>query len=243
VVLIVSLIAAKMVSSKRVLIVCTSHEQLGDSKEKTGLWMEELVAPYNAFKAQGYDVTVSSISGGEIPVDEASLGPPYATKDVEEFILSDVHMKELLESVPLAEIDASEYDAIFLPGGHGTCWDFPDDEQLQKDLEKAAAAGKVIGAVCHGLMALVNVKDSDGVPIVKGKKVTGFSNDEEYAVAKETLVPFLVEDKLKELGGEYCKAEANWGVCAVRDGNLITGQNPSSSQKTAELVIEALEQQ
>lgn len=223
---------------KKVLILCTSCDKLGG--DPTGCWMEEVVAPYNVFKQHGYDVTVASVAGGEIPFDEASLAPPAATKDVDAFILDDECMKLVTESVPLAGLKAADFDAVFLPGGHGVCGDFPDNKELIALVEEIAAAGKVVSAVCHGPMGLVNVKGPDGQPIVAGKKVTGFSDAEEYAVAKEKLVPFLLEAKLRELGGLYEKAAANWAEHAVRDGHLVTGQNPGSSKRTAELVVEAL---
>ncbi|GLC69319.1 hypothetical protein PLESTF_000815300 [Pleodorina starrii] len=145
-----------------------------------------------------------------------------------------------MESVPLSGVKASDYDAVFLPGGHGTCWDFPDNADLISLVSEFVEAGKVVSAVCHGPMGLVNVKGKDGKPLVAGKKVTGFSDAEEYAVVKEKVVPFLLQSKLVELGAEYKCAEQKWEPFAVRDGSLVTGQNPSSSARVAELVVEAL---
>lgn len=234
-----------MATGKRVLIVSTSHEALGDTGEKTGLWMEELAHPYFTFKDHGLDVTIASIAGGEIPVDEASLGPPFATAEVKKFLLDDTAMAQVLESVPLADVaDWAAYDTVFLPGGHGSSWDFPDDPLLIKVVGGLARAGKVVAAVCHGVGGLVNVKDAEGEPIVKGREATGFSDAEEYAVAKEKVVPFLLEDRLRQLGATYSKAKENWGVHALLDARkpfpLVTGQNPASSALAAELVIEAL---
>lgn len=200
---------------------------------------EEVAAPYLYLKEQGYDVTISSIKGGEVPMDEASLNPPFTTKDVEKFLLDDAAMDKVTNSVPLATLNADDYDAVMLPGGHGTCWDYPDNDELASLVSKMAAAGKVVAAVCHGPNGLVKAKGPDGKPLVSGKQVTGFTNEEEYAVAKEKLVPFLLEDKLKELGAVYSKKE-NWAEYAIRDGKLVTGQNPGSSRKVAELIHEAL---
>ncbi|KAI8469572.1 MAG: class I glutamine amidotransferase-like protein [Monoraphidium minutum] len=234
-----------MVQGKKVLIIATSHDKLGDTGESTGLWMEELAHPYYTFKDHGLEVTVASISGGEVPVDEASLAAPFLTPQVEKFLLDDPAMAQVLESVALADVtDWASYDAVFLPGGHGTCWDFPGNELLIKVIAGFARAGKVVSAVCHGPMGLVDVKDAEGAPIVKGREVTAFSDDEEYAVVKEKVVPFLLEARLKELGASYSKSKEKWGVHAMLDARapfpLVTGQNPASSGLTAELVVEAL---
>jgi putative intracellular protease/amidase len=174
-----------------------------------------------------------------VPFDEASLAPPYLTKEAEKFILNEKVMEQLENSKPISEVDFLSYDAIFLPGGHGTCVDLPTNETLLKGLSAAHSAGKIISAVCHGPTGLVNVKDANGEPIVKGKNVTGFSDSEEIAVGKDHLVPFLLEAKLKEMGGVYSKG-SDWHPHAVRDGSLITGQNPQSSRATADLINEAL---
>ena len=222
---------------KSVLIVCTSADKL--ETIGTGCWAEEIAAPYYAFIEAGFSVTVASILGGEVPMDDASLNPPYLTKEAEKFILDDAAMQLVSESKPISSIDFLAYDAIFLPGGHGTCVDFPTSEPLIKGLAAAYSAGKVVSAVCHGPTGLVNVMDENGQPIVKGKKVTGFSDTEEVAVGKDHLVPFMLEARLKELGGVYSKAD-NWHPYAVIDGNLVTGQNPQSSKATADLVVKAL---
>lgn len=221
---------------KKILIVCTSADKLTE-KIGTGSWMEEVAAPYFVFTEKGHDVTIASINGGEIPFDESSLEKPYLTTEAEKFMLDDECMKLVTASKKLADVDVSEFDAIFMPGGHGTCVDFPGSAELAKALEQMWDAGKVVSAVCHGPTAFASTV---GEKIIKGKKVTGFSNDEENAVNKELEVPFLLEDKLKELGGLYEKAVHNWGVHTVRDGNLVTGQNPGSSAATAHLILEAL---
>ncbi|GLC42464.1 hypothetical protein PLESTM_001336000 [Pleodorina starrii] len=226
--------------AKNILIVCTSCDKLGDTDEPTGCWAEEVVAPYYVWRKHGYNVTIASVKGGEVPMDDASLNPPFLTKEVEDFLLDDEAVKGVMESVPLSGVKASDYDAVFLPGGHGTCWDFPDNADLISLVSEFVEAGKVVSAVCHGPMGLVNVKGKDGKPLVAGKKVTGFSDAEEYAVVKEKVVPFLLQSKLVELGAEYKCAEQKWEPFAVRDGSLVTGQNPSSSARVAELVVEAL---
>jgi len=227
--------------AKKILIICTSANRLGSASDaaETGSWMEEVAAPYYIWKEKGYDITIASLKGGEVPFDEGSLNPPFLTKEAEKFMLDNDAMAKVTTSLKLSDVDASTFDAVFLPGGHGTCYDLPESEELSKQLSAAWAAGKVVSAVCHGPTGLVNVKDANGVPIVKGRKVTGFSDSEEVAVGKDHLVPFMLESKLKELGGAY-ECAANWSVHAVRDGNLVTGQNPGSSAKTAELVVEAL---
>lgn len=223
--------------------MCTSASILpaaeGSGESITGLWAEELAAPVLMFAEKGIDFTIASIKGGEIPFDDTSLNAPYQTPDVEKFLLNDEYMKSVLESVALKDVKPEEYDAIFLPGGHGTVVDFNKSTELATLVGTMWDAGKVVAAVCHGPNGLVNAKSSSGESILKGKKVTGFSNTEEVAVGKENVVPFLLEDKLKELGGTYEKV-ADWNPHAVRDGQLITGQNPQSSTATAKLIVEAL---
>ncbi|GIL80962.1 hypothetical protein Vretimale_9332 [Volvox reticuliferus] len=226
--------------AKNILIVCTSWDKLGDTKEPTGCWAEEVIAPYYIWKKHGYNVTIASVKGGEVPMDEASLNPPYLTKEVEDFLLDDEAMKGLMDSVPLSDVKGDDYDAVFLPGGHGTCWDFPDNAELIALLSHFVDYNKVISAVCHGPMGLVNVKGTDGQPLVAGKKVTCFSDAEEVAVAKENVVPFMLETRLKELGALYECGPEKWAPFALRDCNLVTGQNPASSARVADLVVDAL---
>lgn len=229
----------KLDTPKNILFVCTSHAKLGSTDKTTGLWLEEVAAPYLVFTKAGNKVTVASVQGGKIPVDEASLADGALTAEAREFQADPDCVKVLEDSVPLDSItDLSQYDAIFLPGGHGTVFDLPKNAKLQEVIAEMFKAGKPVAAVCHGPVGLVNVK-VDGKPIVAGKKVTGFSNSEETAVGLTNVVPFLLENKLKDLGGNY-SAGADWSPHAVRDGNLITGQNPASSAKTAEEVLKAL---
>lgn len=225
--------------AKKVLMVCTSHDKLGDTDTGTGCWVEEVAAPYYEFKAAGYDVTIASIKGGEVPFDEASLGEPFLTKVAEKFYKDDACMNLVKNSVKLADVKVEEYDAIFMPGGHGACWDFPNSPELIKAITTLWDSGKVVAAVCHGPCCFANAVDKNGIHIVKGRKVTGFSNAEEVAVKKDHLVPFKLEDKLKELGGLY-EAGPDWASHALRDGNLITGQNPGSSEAVGKLIVEVL---
>lgn len=224
--------------AKKVLIICTSADKLGG--KETGCWMEEVAAPYFLFKEKGYDITIASIKGGEVPFDEASLNPPFLTKEAEKFLLDEACMKLVTESIPLSDVNPDNFDAVFVPGGHGTVVDEPDNPELAKLLGKMWDDGKVVAAVCHGPVAFANAKDASGEPIVKGRKVTGFSNSEEKAVAKYDDVPFTPETKLTELGGKYERGASDWAPHAVRDGKLVTGQNPASSAAVGELIIEAL---
>ncbi|SER25812.1 type 1 glutamine amidotransferase domain-containing protein [Piscibacillus halophilus] len=216
--------------SKKVLMVVTNHTTITDD-HKTGLWLEEFAVPYNVFKEKGYDVKVTSIDGGEVALDPNSIEDRPEWKDAE---------AELKDTQKLSQDDAEGVDAIFLPGGHGTMFDFPDSETLQYVLQRFADEGKVIGSVCHGPSALVNATDRSGTPIVKGKKVTAFTDSEEKEMQLDMHMPFLLETKLREKGANF-ESDENWQDFSVRDGNLVTGQNPQSSRSTAEKVVEALE--
>jgi putative intracellular protease/amidase len=221
-----------MSKTKRILMVVTNHTKITED-HKTGLWLEEFAVPYQVFKDKGYDVKVTSIQGGEVALDPNSV--PEEKKS--EWQAAE---EELKHTVPLSKDDAKGFDAIFLPGGHGTMFDFPDNETLQYVLQQFAEDGKVIGAVCHGPAGLVNVTYQDGTPLVKGKKVNCFTNAEEKETGLEEHMPFLLETKLREQGAEFVCGE-KWADFSVRDGNLVTGQNPMSSKSTAEKVIEAIE--
>eukprot|EP00198_Chlamydomonas_reinhardtii_P012773 XP_001702110.1 predicted protein [Chlamydomonas reinhardtii] len=215
--------------ANKICIIATSCDKIGD--EPTGAWAEEVVAPYRLWQKHGYSVTIASIKGGKVPVDPTSMAAPHATKEA---------MKGLMESTPLADIKAADFDAFFLAGGHGTVGDFPNDANLIALLEAAAAAGKVIGSVCHGAEGLVNVKGPDGKPLVAGKRMTGFSDKEEVAAGKDKVVPFLLESKLREHGALFETAADLWAPHAVADHKLVTGQNPASSSAVAKLLAEAL---
>ncbi|KAL2622448.1 hypothetical protein R1flu_002653 [Riccia fluitans] len=227
-------------AGKRILILCTSHDQLlgGDP---TGLWAEELIAPYNLFTKAGAHVDIISVKGGRIPLDANSLAEGFVTPEVKTFLGAE-NLKHLVENTkPVSEYKdaAQSYDALYLPGGHGACFDIASDKTCIALVESFWAANKVVSAVCHGPCGLVEAKQPNGDPIVKDKRVCGFTNSEEEAVGKTKKVPFLLEDKLIELGGKYEKV-ANWEPFTIRDGQLVTGQNPGSSEKLAELVLEAL---
>ncbi|MEW5316116.1 MAG: hypothetical protein WDW38_007502 [Sanguina aurantia] len=207
-----------------VLIVSTSHPSMTkEGSGTTGLWAEELASPYYVFKNAGYDVKIVSVAGGKIPFDEGSLAPPFLTPEVEKFLVDLTAMREVADS-PAVSASMTGHDAIYLPGGECSSRPF---------------AGKVVSSVCHGVAGLLNVKDEGGTPILKGKQATGFSNSEEAAVGKDKLVPFLLETEMKAKGAEYSSG-ADWSVHAVADGRLITGQNPQSSARVAELVVQAL---
>lgn len=229
------------VKKGQILAIATLHDKLGDSGQPTGLWISELAEPYYVFKEAGYDVTIASPKGGAIPIDPASQQGDFYTSEAKRFLEADDEAKQSLHnSVPLDQVTEPEsYDAIFLPGGHGPVYDLAKSQKAGDILTKAYAAGKIVAAVCHGPAGLVLAKDGDK-PLVSGKKVTGFSNSEERAVGKDKYVPFLLEDKLKELGGKY-ECTGDWQPFVVQDGRLITGQNPASSKELGEKVVKALE--
>lgn len=218
--------------TKKVLMIVTNADKINDENE-TGLWLEEFAVPYNLFENQGYEIDVRSPKGGSIPLDPNSV-PEERNADFDE-------AREKLENTQqLTEKDAeTEYDAVFLPGGHGTMFDFPDNELMQKIIGQMADSKKVIGAVCHGPSGLVHVTLKDGTPLVQGKKVNGFTDEEEREMQLAEEMPFLLETTLREKGGEFVRGD-KWTDFSVRDGNLVTGQNPMSSGSTAQKVIEAL---
>jgi hypothetical protein len=213
---------------------------MGVSDKPTGLWFEELATPYYAFLDTGASVTLASINGGPAPIDPRSVKAKGENEDSVDRFLGDVAASgALTDTLPLSAIDISEYDAVFLPGGHGTMWDLPESAELAALLGKAWADGKVVAAVCHGPAGLVNVKDETGAPLVNGRRVTGFSDSEERAAGLDEAVPFLLETRLRELGGRY-ESVADFQPFAIADGRLVTGQNPASSALTAKLTLEAL---
>eukprot|EP00668_Euglena_longa_P040834 GGOE01053750.1.p1 GENE.GGOE01053750.1~~GGOE01053750.1.p1 ORF type:complete len:253 (-),score=93.74 GGOE01053750.1:4-702(-) len=229
-------------SGKKVLIVITSASDLGG--HPTGYWLEEVAAPYNVFRAAGLQVTLASITGGKPPVDANSLADMFVTEDCKRFKEDAAAQAALASTQPvslfLEVAKAGQIDAVFLPGGHGTAADFPESVPLRQVLEAVYSKGGVVSAVCHGPCGLVNVTDvATGQPLVKGKQVTGFSNEEEEQVGLTSKVPFLLEDGLKEKGGVYSKLDP-WTPHAVADGRLVTGQNPQSSHATAVKVVEVL---
>ena len=225
----------------KVLMILTSGYDL--KGHPTGTWMEEVSTPYYAFREAGFEVTQASMKGGPVPIDAASMQGDFFTASAKKFLWDAEAMAAFQHTNTLKDVNVLEYDAIFIPGGHGTCVDEHQDAPvLKKAIETMYAAGnKIVSAVCHGPGAFIECKKPNGEPLVKGLKVCGFSNSEEAAVDLQKLVPYLLEDELKKAGGLYKKAP-DWRSVAVRDGNLITGQNPQSSEAVAKLIIEALKQ-
>ena len=225
--------------SKKILIVLTSHDTLGDTGEKTGFWLEELAAPYYAFLDAGAELTLASPLGGQPPLDPKSNSADFQTDDTRRFEADDAAVAALSATLKLADVSAADFDAVFYPGGHGPMWDLVVDAQSIRLIEAFWVSGKVVSAVCHGPIALIDAKDGNGDYLVKGRKVTGFSNSEEEAVGLTKVVPQLLEDALVARGGSFSKVE-DWAPYAQKDGNLITGQNPASSTAVARQVLEAL---
>ena len=223
----------------KVLIVLTSHDRLGNTGKPTGFWLEEFAAPYYVLRDASVDISLASPKGGQPPVDPKSDEPGAQTPAMKRFRGDPEAQRALANTVKLSSVSADDYDAVFFPGGHGPLWDLAEDRDALALVERLHAAGRPVAAVCHGPAVLRRAKDADGAPLVKGKTVTGFSNTEEAAVGLTDVVPFLVEDALKANGGRYSRAE-DWASHAVVDGNLITGQNPASSEATARALLEAL---
>ncbi|KGK42424.1 dimethylallyltransferase [Nitrincola sp. A-D6] len=222
-----------------ILMVLTSHDRLGDTGHKTGFWLEEFAAPYYVFKDAGAKITLASPAGGQPPLDPKSDAPEAQTEATERFY-QDTHAKQqLAATLPLTQIDAADFDAVFYPGGHGPLWDLAYDATSIALIEAFARADKPLGLVCHAPGALIKVQDDAGQPLIAGRKVTGFSNSEEAAVGLTDVVPFLIEDEFKRLGGIYEKGD-DWQPLAVIDGKLVTGQNPGSSEVTAEALLKLL---
>ncbi len=224
----------------KVLMVLTSHDQLGDTGQRTGFWLEEFAAPYYVLKDAGVDITIASPKGGAAPVDPKSDDPKADTPAMKRFRKDPEAQRALADTVKLSTASAGDYDAVFYPGGHGPLWDLAEDRDSIALIERLYAAGKPVAAVCHGPAVLRHAKAPDGTPLVRGKAVTAFANSEEAAVGLTKVVPFQVEDALKANGGKYSKA-ADWADYAVVDGNLITGQNPASSASTARALLKQLE--
>ena len=222
-----------------ILMVLTSHDQLGNTGKKTGFWLEEFAAPYYAFKDAGADITLVSPKGGQPPLDPKSDEPDAQTEATRRFKNDSAAQAALASTGQLAKVSADHFDAVFYPGGHGPLWDLAEDADSIKLIETMATAGKPVSVVCHAPGVLRHVKGADGAPMVKGKKVTGFTNTEEAAVQLTDVVPFLVEDMLKKNGGVYSKG-ADFQPYVVTDGKLITGQNPASSAPAALAVLDQL---
>lgn len=223
----------------KIVIVLTSHDQLGDTGRKTGFWLEELAAPYYVFKEAGFDITLASPKGGQPPLDPKSNEPDFQTDDTRRFEADAEANKALATTVKLADISADDFDTVFYPGGHGPMWDLAESSDSAALIESFLASSKPVALVCHAPGALRHVKTPEGRPLVEGKKVTGFTNSEEEAVGLTKVVPFLVEDELQAKGGVYSKGP-DWGSYIVQDGLLITGQNPASSAAAAQRLVEEL---
>lgn len=222
-----------------VLFVLTSHDQLGDTGKKTGFWIEEFASPYYFLTDKGVEVTLASPAGGQPPIDPTSDKPENQTEATIRFKADEPLQEKLSRTLPLAEVSADDFDAVFYPGGHGPLWDLAESADSARLIESFYGLQKPVALVCHAPAALKNVKNQDGEPLVKGKKVTGFANSEEDLVQLTEVVPFLVEDMLKQNGGIYSKA-GDFEPYALEDGLLITGQNPASSEKVAEILLEKL---
>jgi len=223
----------------KILMVLTSHDELGDSGRKTGFWLEEFTSPYYAFKDAGVDLTLASPKGGQPPLDPRSDVPEAKSDSTQRFKADPEAQRVLARTRKLARVVAGDFDAVFYPGGHGPLWDLAEDATSIALIEAMLAAGKPVAAVCHAPGVLRHVKTPAGASLVEGKNVTGFSNTEEEAVGLTQVVPFLVQDFLKGDGGNYTKT-SDWAPFVVRDGLLITGQNPASSEPAAKALLALL---
>jgi putative intracellular protease/amidase len=226
-------------TKQKILMVLTSHSELGNTGEKTGFWVEEFAAPYYAFLDSGADVTLASPAGGQPPIDPKSELPDFQTPSTDRFNSDEALQAKLSATRKLTEINASDYDAVFYPGGHGPLWDLTENATSIQLIGQFLQQQKPVAAVCHATAAFLNVNDDTGEPIVKGRAVTGFSNSEEKAVELLNVVPFLLEDELIKKGGNYQKVD-DWNVLAIQDGLIISGQNPASSEAAANKVISHL---
>jgi len=225
----------------RALIILTSHGSLGDTGGDTGFYWEELATPYRALVEHGLEVDIASVAGGEPPADPGSAEEENLNDDVRRFLADDTAMRALKNTAAAETVDASAYRLVFLPGGHGTMFDLSQTPAVGKLVANAFDNGAVVGAVCHGPAGLLDATLYSGKPLVEGRQVAGFTNEEEEAVGLVDAVPFLLETRLRELGADYVKGES-FQPYAVRDGRLVTGQNPASSRKVGKLMIEALDE-
>lgn len=224
---------------KKVLIVLPSHDQLGNTGQKTGFWLEEFTDPYYKFIDSGYEVTIASPRGGKPPVDPKSTQKENQSESTQRFERDKSAQVKLENTLVLSQVSANDYDTLFLPGGHGPMWDLSSDENMKKIVEDFYSDKKIVSAVCHGPAGLLQATDRNGNSILKGKKITGFTNNEESAVGLTKTVPFSLENRMKELGGKFEKGQ-DFKPFVISDGQLITGQNPKSALPAAEKVVEIL---
>lgn len=222
-----------------ILMVLTSHDQLGDTGKKTGFWLEEFAAPYYVLKDAGHNITMASPKGGQPPLDPKSDEAESQTDATRRFKTDTEAQAQLASTKSLDSVRSSDFDAVFYPGGHGPLWDLAEDPRSKALIEQTLAEGKPVALVCHAPAVLKNVTAQDGTPLVSGKRITGFTNEEEEAVGLTHVVPFLLEDTLNKLGAKFSKADP-FKPYVVREGQLITGQNPPSSEPAAEALLEAL---
>lgn len=223
----------------RILMVLTSHDELGDTGKKTGFWLEEFAAPFYVLHDAGAEITLASPKGGQPPIDPNSEAEDAQTDATRRFEADEQAQRELASTLKLSEVDPDGFDAIFYPGGHGPMWDLAESAESRRLLERFAATGRPIGAVCHAPAIFRHVENGQGEPLVKDRRVTGFTNGEEEAVGLTEVVPFLLEDMLREKGAKYEKGE-DWGPKVVVDGKLVTGQNPASSEAAAREILALL---
>jgi putative intracellular protease/amidase len=222
----------------KILMVLTSHDQLGDTGRKTGFWLEEFAAPYFVFRDAGVELTLASPKGGQPPIDPKSDLPENQTPAMVRFKKDQTAQKALANTVKLADVKSEDFDTVFYVGGHGPMWDLAESPVSIALLESFYNSDKPIALVCHspGVLHRVTYK---GAPLVKGKRVTGFTNEEEEEVHLTKVVPFLVEDELKRLGAIFEKVP-NWQPFSIVDGRLVTGQNPASSTSAAQKLLDLL---
>lgn len=233
-------VSAQDTPKGKVLLVVTSHGQMGSTGHETGFWMSEMTHPYVVLTDAGFKVHIASINGGKAPIDPRSLEGDAKNDPANQRFLSDsAMMAKINYTIKLATVDPMDYDAVVFAGGHGTMWDFPESATVQNVIASVYQHNGVVAAVCHGPAALVNVKLDDGTPLLKGKKVTGFSNQEEKAVELDGVVPFMLETAMSDQGGVFSSAD-NWQSHVVVDGRLVTGQNPASAEGVGEAVVKLL---
>ena len=225
--------------TKKILMVLTSHDELGNTGQKTGFWVEEFAAPYYAFIDAGVEVTLATPKGGQAPIDPTSTLEDFQTAATELYDADKNAQAKIAKTLQLSSLNESDFDGVFYPGGHGPLWDLTDNSDSISLIESFLKAGKAVATVCHASAALLNVKQASGDFAIKGKAVTGFTNSEEEAVQLTEVVPFLLEDELIARGAEYQKAD-DWHAFSVQDGLIITGQNPASSTLAAEKLLKHL---